>query len=105
MYIKLVSIIFEFIFAFIVYLFAKNIASIKGRAAILIGIISLFIPTVIFNGAAFSQCDIIYTSAILLGLYFILKDKFRTSLWLTRISFCNKIANNILFSYNFVSIN
>ena len=38
--------------------------------------LSLFIPTVIMNGAIWAQCDIIYTAFILISLYCLMEDKY-----------------------------
>ena len=70
--IKFVSIIFDYVCAIyslkIVYkLTNKNILlSLIAYASV------LFLPTVMLNGAMWGQCDSIYTSFILISLYYLL---------------------------------
>lgn len=91
LYIKLSTMAFELLFAFVVYLFAKNIFDRKIKTSILIAILSLFIPTVIVNGSIASQCDIIFTTMLCLMLYFILKEKYKLSLLFFGLAFAIKL--------------
>ena len=76
--IKLVSIIFDFITAFLVMIIVKKL--IKPSKSSLIPYLAyaftLFIPTLVLNGTVWGQCDIIYTCFILLSIYFFLEKKY-----------------------------
>ena len=72
--IKLVSCIFDFILAFtalktVFHLTKKSSYAITAYTAV------LFCPTVVLNGAAWAQCDAIFTSFLLLSFYSILKKR------------------------------
>ncbi len=72
--IKLLSIVFDLMAAFIIYRilrlkFPKGWTPAAG--AVLFGLA----PTVFINSALWAQCDVIYTSFLLAFLLFILKDK------------------------------
>ena len=75
--IKLVSIIFDFITAILVMLIVKTLIKPSKNSLIphLAYAVTLFVPTVILNGTVWGQCDIIYTSFIMLSIYFLLKKK------------------------------
>ena len=76
--IKLVSIIFDFITAFLVMIIVKKINKTAKSSLIpyLAYAFTLFIPTIVLNGTVWGQCDIIYTCFILLSIYFILEKKY-----------------------------
>ena len=75
--IKLVSIIFDFITAILVMLIVKTLIKPSKSSLIphLAYAVTLFVPTVILNGTVWGQCDIIYTSFIMLSIFFLLKKK------------------------------
>lgn len=76
---KLISIMFDFIAAFLAYKIADIKYSKSGRS-IFAFIFVLFSPTVVFNSAGWGQSDIIYTSFLLACLYFLLIRKERLAL-------------------------
>lgn len=88
--IKIVSLIFDFVLAlgffFIIdYLFKnKNYASITFS-------IALILPSVIINGALWGQCDAIFTSFVVWSFYFILKEKYNTSMLLFSLALSIKL--------------
>ncbi len=51
----------------------------------------LFIPTVIFNGALWKQCDAMYTCFIIIAIYYMIKDKYTTSFIFLGIAFAFKL--------------
>lgn len=66
--VKAVSIAAEILMAYAVMKLAS--LRVKGEGALLmIYHIALILPTVVFNGAYWGQCDVIYTAFCLLGLY------------------------------------
>lgn len=92
--IKIVSIIFDFIGAFvasrIVYKLCKSerykkFLSVCTYAAI------LFSPTVILNSSAWGQCDIIYTTFVLISLLFLFDKKYTKAFIFLGIAFSFKL--------------
>ncbi|NUS74188.1 MAG: DUF2029 domain-containing protein [Corynebacteriales bacterium] len=72
--IKLVSIVFDFVMAFTVYKilrlrFSSYELPVIGALAV------LFLPTVVLNSSMWGQCDVIFTTFSLLGLYYLLKER------------------------------
>ena len=90
-YIKFSTMIFEILFAFVIYLFAKNIFHKGKKTSVLIALCSLFIPTVIANGAIAAQCDIIFTTMACFMIYFMLTEKYKTSMIFFGIAFAIKL--------------
>jgi len=90
--VKLISIIFDYILAgsvFLVVRFYKPIGITKYVSFLAI----LFAPTVIINGSLWAQCDVIYTSFIVLSFYAFLKNRLHTSWILWGISFAFKLQS------------
>lgn len=92
--IKIVSVIFDFIGAFvgarIVYKLCKNkkykkFLSLCTYAAI------LFSPTVILNSAAWGQCDMIYATFVLASLLFLFDKKYTRAFIFLGIAFSFKL--------------
>ncbi|MBU3158495.1 hypothetical protein KPL37_01750 [Clostridium frigoris] len=78
-YVKMITFVFEIMAAF----FVIKIVNIKYKnenANYLAFGLLLFIPTVIFNGSVWAQCDIIFTSFVIGSIYYILREKPITSL-------------------------
>ncbi len=92
--IKIVSIIFDFIAAFvaarIVYKLCKNEEKAKFFSVCTYATI-LFSPTVILNSAAWGQCDIIYTTFVLISLYFLFDKKYTKAFIFLGIAFSFKL--------------
>ena len=76
--IKIVSVIFDYILAFLVGKFVYDVRSKddnRKMLSILAFGITLFLPTVVMNGSLWAQCDVIYTTFLVLSFYFLYKDK------------------------------
>lgn len=89
--IKLISVIFDFIMS----LFVMKIVQLKDPAdsnmpVIAFGV-TFCLPTVVLNSAAWAQCDVIYTTFLVMSLYYMLKGKDRLSMIMLGISFSFKI--------------
>jgi Gpi18-like mannosyltransferase len=81
--IKLISIAFDLLLAFSVYLNAKLYQK-KAHLfwPILIALIVFYLPTVIINGSLWGQIDASYTAFSLLSLYYLQKNQpFKSALW------------------------
>lgn len=92
--IKLVSVLFDYIGAIfgalIIYKLCKDQYK-KSFFALLTYTIIIFLPTVIFNGADWAQCDIIYTTFILISIYFLTDEKYILAFIFYGISFSFKL--------------
>ena len=87
---KMVSIFFDFVTAIAVAFMVKE-GTGSGRKGIMAYSIMLFIPTIVANGAMWAQCDIIFTSFVMLSLLFMLKDKPNVSLIFYGVAFAFKL--------------
>ncbi|MGL5414919.1 MAG: hypothetical protein ACRDAU_04570 [Clostridium sp.] len=97
--IKIVSIVFDYILAFGVALVIGEIAkdSVKKRKLQVISFFMiLFIPTVILNGAAWAQCDAIYSAFCIYSIYFMIRRKPTVSLIIFGIAFAFKLQTVFL---------
>lgn len=74
--IKSISLIFDFIGAFLVYKIVKVKYPHNSRPITAL-IVTLFAPTVVINSSFWGQCDFIYTTGLLACLYFLLKQQDR----------------------------
>ncbi|SMC23027.1 Mannosyltransferase related to Gpi18 [Clostridium acidisoli DSM 12555] len=89
-YLKAVSIIFDYIAAITVALIVKkkyNSANIYLSAYTII----LFLPTVVLNSSYWAQCDIIFTTFILLSIYMLANNKITLSTIFYAVSFTFKL--------------
>jgi len=88
--IKLLSIFFDIILAWgimrIVYTFTNKTATVLAAF-----FVTLFLPTVVLNGAYWGQCDSIYVAFAVWSLYFALKDRPVLSVCFIAISFSFKL--------------
>ena len=80
--IKLVSILFDYIGAAAAALLAHEVCRQAGRtaaaarrSATAAGIVVLFLPSVVMNGAMWAQCDMMYVTFLLLCALFLLQRK------------------------------
>lgn len=89
-YIKLISIIFDFVAATFVMLIIKKKYS-NSFVALLSYATVLFLPTVILNSSRWAQCDVIFTSFIIISIYFMLCNKYTLATISYAISFSFKI--------------
>ncbi|QPJ84604.1 hypothetical protein HH195_01190 [Sarcina sp. JB2] len=92
--IKIVSIIFDFIGAFvgarIVYKFCKN-EKYKKLLSLCTYATILFSPTVILNSSAWGQCDMIYATFVLASLLFLFDKKYTKTFIFLGIAFSFKL--------------
>lgn len=88
--IKLLSILFDVILAWgvmrIVYCYTNRAVKVLGAF-----FVTLFLPTVVLNGALWGQCDSIYAAFAVWSIYFALKDKPVASVCFIAISFAFKL--------------
>lgn len=70
----MISFIFEIIAAYYIMKIV-NLKYKRERLGYLAFGLLLFIPTVIFNGSVWAQCDIIYTAFVIGSIYYILNEK------------------------------
>lgn len=92
--IKTLSILFDYAGAFTAGLLVNKLLGGVRRAKIWAGItyiIVLFLPTVILNSSAWAQCDFLYTTFILLCLYYLLNYSYTAAFVLYSIAFCFKL--------------
>lgn len=87
---KMVSIFFDFVAAIAVAFIVYEGTESKQKAIMTYGVM-LFVPTIVANGSMWAQCDIIFTSFVMLSILFMLKDKPRTSLIFYGIAFAFKL--------------
>ncbi|MCB2292767.1 hypothetical protein LGK95_04350 [Clostridium algoriphilum] len=78
-YIKMISFVFEIMVAFYIMKIVNMKYKNEKIGYLSFGIL-LIIPTVIFNGSVWAQCDIIYTSFVIGSIYYILREKPITSI-------------------------
>ncbi|MCR5654818.1 MAG: hypothetical protein K6G07_04190 [Lachnospiraceae bacterium] len=87
---KMVSIFFDLVAAIAVALIVYECTKDRNKAYMTYTIM-LFLPTVVVNGALWAQCDIIFSSFVMLSILFLLKDKPNTSLIFYGIAFSFKL--------------
>jgi Gpi18-like mannosyltransferase len=71
--IKSISILFDFIAAFLVYRIVLTVRPDR-RLAILSAVLFLNLPTLLLNGALWGQCDVIYTTFLLAFAYYLIRN-------------------------------
>lgn len=88
--IKLLSFFFDVLLAYSVMKLLSRFTESEGR---LLGsfIVTLFLPTVFLNSAVWAQCDSIYVSLALLGIYCAMDNKPVLSMVLAALSFGFKL--------------
>lgn len=87
---KMVSIFFDFVAAIAVGFIVYEMTD-KKQSGYMAYAVMLFVPTIVANGAMWAQCDIIFTSFVMISLLFMLKDKPRVSLIFYGIAFAFKL--------------
>lgn len=87
---KIVSIGFDFVAAIGILCFVYHEKKSTTAAVLAYGAL-LFAPTVVANGAMWAQCDIIFTSFIILSLLFIAKNKTTTGMIFYGVAFAFKL--------------
>lgn len=90
--IKGVSIFFDIVLAITSALLVKELVNENKKwLSYFTYIVVLFLPQVLLNGAFWGQCDSMYTSFCLLGLYFLLKEKYIKSFIFLGLAFAFKL--------------
>jgi Gpi18-like mannosyltransferase len=94
--IKLVSVAFDIIMSIMSGLIIYDITKSRTKA---IGIYSIMmlVPTVANNSALWGQCDVIYTTAILCAIYFLMNDKPAKGMFFYGIAFTLKLQSLFVF--------
>ena len=87
---KTVSVIFDYVAALAMFLLVYEITCNVRRSIIGMALV-LLCPTVIINSAYWCQCDVIYTSFLLLSLLYFYRDNSRKSLVFMGIAFSFKL--------------
>lgn len=88
--VKGISTLFDFVLAFSIY--TLIVAARKSKKLALAGaLLSLYIPTIILNSAAWGQCDAIFTSFLIFSLAYALNHKFKLSWLFWGIAFAFKL--------------
>ncbi len=95
--VSLVSCLCDYISAFYIYKIVNMILKDHGYKAIIAGVVSLFLPITFLNSGLWKQCDSIYVCFMIITLYYVLKEKYRTSLIFLGIAFCFKLQAVFLF--------
>lgn len=92
--IKGVSVIFDFALAISSGLLVKELTKDKDKGNILFLItysIVLMLPTVMMNSALWAQCDAIYTTFVILSLFFLVREKYTASFIMLGLAFSFKL--------------
>lgn len=87
---KTVSVVFDYVAALAMFLLVYEITCNVRRSIIGMALV-LLCPTVIINSAYWCQCDVIYTSFLLLSLLYFYRDDSRKSLIFMGIAFSFKL--------------
>ena len=87
---KMVSIFFDFVAAIAVGFIIYDMTG-KKQSGYMAYAVMLFVPTIVANSAMWAQCDIIFTSFVMLSLLYMLKDKPRISLIFYGVAFAFKL--------------
>ena len=88
--IKLLSVFFDIVLAFAAMRLVRMVTDSPDRALACF-LTVLFLPTVFLNGAYWGQCDSIYVSIMLLGIYLALDERPVLSMVCTALSFGFKL--------------
>ncbi|BAL92149.1 hypothetical protein AMIS_69290 [Actinoplanes missouriensis 431] len=95
-WIKLGSVVFDAVLA----VYAARIVALRGpgwRMPLLAGLTVLLLPTVVLNGAYWGQCDTIYSSFAVAGLYYLLRGRPWVGTALIGVAFAFKLQAIFLF--------
>lgn len=95
---KYVSIFFDYVAGVTVFLIVHRLSG-DTRKAILGLAVLLLAPNVILDSAYWCQCDIIYTSFLLLAFYFFLRNDSKKTLIFVGISFAFKLQALFLLPF------
>ncbi len=94
--IAVVSIFFDYVIAFATYKIVALLRpekKVKGLypGAAFVAAMTLFLPEVLFNSSLAKQCDAVYAAFALIGLYYLLKDKYGRAYFFLGIGFAFKL--------------
>lgn len=94
---KFLSVIFDFIMAYGIY---KWLSELTDRKKACLGFgLTLLLPTVWMNSAAWGQCDSIYVAFIIWSLYTLYKKKYITSFILLGFAFTFKLQTVFILPF------
>ena len=85
----------ELISAFFIYKIFYLLTG-KKRCSVFIGVMTLYLPFVIFDGALWKQVDAVYTCFLVISIYKLLKQQYRASIVWYSVAFAFKLQS-ILF--------
>ena len=91
--IKIVSVVFDILLAIIgSKIVGLIIKGNKRKLAMIISYVALlFLPTIILDSSMWAQCDTIYTTFVLLAIYYLMKNKITLSFVFLGIAFAFKL--------------
>lgn len=69
------------------------------RKSVIAGVVSVLLPATLMNGALWKQCDAVYTSFMIISLYYALKEKNNKSLLFLGISFAFKLQGIFILPF------
>jgi Gpi18-like mannosyltransferase len=87
---KCVSMLFDLISGICTLLVVWQLTASRVKS-IIAYVLVMVMPTILLNSSAWTQCDSIYCSFIMLSLLYLLRDKSRLSLIMFSIAFCFKL--------------
>lgn len=87
---SIVPAICEFISAFFIYKIFYLLTE-KKRCSVFIGVMTLYLPFVIFDGALWKQVDAVYTCFLMIAMYKLLKQQYRGSIVWYSVAFAFKL--------------
>ena len=97
---KILSIVFDYLLAFFC---ARFVCALKKENSnylfCIVYSIVLFLPTVIMNSSLWGQCDSIYTTFIFIALYFLCREKYKTSFFFFGIGFAFKLQTVFIIPF------
>lgn len=98
--IKGLSIVFDYALAIVCAGFARDIAGGNAKKiwALTYGII-LMLPTSIINSALWGQCDSIYTTFLVMSLWLLWKERYKSSFFILGIAFAFKLQTVFLLPF------
>ncbi len=89
---KILSSVFDYVIALTAGLIVYRTEQKENLwHSVLVYALVLICPTVFINSSAWAQCDAIYTAFALLGIYFLDKEKYNTSLIMLGLAFSFKL--------------
>lgn len=87
---SIIPTICEMITAFFIYRIFYHLTKVRFFSAVA-GLLTLFLPFVVFNGSLWKQVDSVYTCFLVISLYELIRGKYRASLIWYSVSFAFKL--------------